>query len=178
MQTVQSIFPATGEVIAEVCEGTVDDYRECVAKARKAWNVWADVPAPKRGEIVRQIGVALREKLEPLGKLVSMEMGKLFSFQLNMFLYNDTTFTLRIGKILPEGIGEVQEYVDICDYAVGLSRMFEGKVIPSERPDHALLEMWNPLGTIGVISAFNFPVAVYGWNNALALVELFLSYNI
>lgn len=74
------------------------------------------------------------------------------------------------GKILPEGIGEVQEYVDICDYAVGLSRMFEGKVIPSERPNHALIEMWNPLGTIGVISAFNFPVAVYGWNNALALV--------
>lgn len=75
-----------------------------------------------------------------------------------------------VGKILPEGVGEVQEYVDICDYAVGLSRMFEGKVIPSERPNHALLEMWNPLGVIGVISAFNFPVAVYGWNNALAMV--------
>jgi len=76
------------------------------------------------------------------------------------------------GKILPEGIGEVQEYVDICDYAVGLSRMFEGKVIPSERPNHALLEMWNPLGTVGVITAFNFPVAVYGWNNALSLVSM------
>ena len=74
------------------------------------------------------------------------------------------------GKILPEGVGEVQEYVDICDYAVGLSRMFEGKVIPSERPNHTLLEMWNPLGTIGIISAFNFPVAVYGWNNALSMV--------
>lgn len=83
---------------------------------------------------------------------------------------NDLNSCLLTGKILPEGIGEVQEYVDICDYAVGLSRMFEGKVIPSERPNHALLEMWNPLGTIGIISAFNFPVAVYGWNNALALI--------
>lgn len=81
-----------------------------------------------------------------------------------------TVSLLLAGKILPEGVGEVQEYVDICDYAVGLSRMFEGKVIPSERPNHTLLEMWNPLGTIGIISAFNFPVAVYGWNNALALV--------
>lgn len=75
---------------------------------------------------------------------------------------------------MPEGVGEVQEYVDICDYAVGLSRMFEGKVIPSERTNHALLEMWNPLGTIGIISAFNFPVAVYGWNNALAMVSITL----
>ncbi|KAK4005196.1 hypothetical protein OUZ56_006917 [Daphnia magna] len=91
-----------------------------------------------------------RTDLEPLGKLVSMEM----------------------GKILPEGVGEVQEYVDICDYAVGLSRMFERKVIPSERPNHTLLEMWNPLGTIGIISAFNFPVAVYGWNNALSMVTV------
>ncbi|EFX66442.1 hypothetical protein DAPPUDRAFT_302712 [Daphnia pulex] len=145
---VQSVSPATGEVIAEVSQGNVDDYDACVVEARKAWSTWADVPAPKRGEIVRQIGVALREKLEPLGKLVSMEM----------------------GKILPEGVGEVQEYVDICDYAVGLSRMFEGKVIPSERPNHTLLEMWNPLGTIGIISAFNFPVAVYGWNNALSMI--------
>ena len=78
---------------------------------------------------------------------------------------------------MPEGVGEVQEYVDICDYAVGLSRMFEGKVIPSERSNHALLEMWNPLGTIGIISAFNFPVAVYGWNNALAMVSLKKSNN-
>jgi len=147
-EVVKSMCPANGEVIAEVRQGTVEDYEKCVAEAQEAWKTWVDIPAPKRGEIVRQIGVALREKLEPLGKLVSLEM----------------------GKILPEGIGEVQEYVDICDYATGLSRMFEGKVIPSERPNHALLEMWNPLGTIGIITAFNFPVAVFGWNNAIALI--------
>merc|ERR1711928_294666 len=147
-EVLQTFSPANGELIAEVHAGNVEDYNQCVIESQKAWDIWADVPAPKRGEIVRQIGVALREKLEPLGKLVSLEM----------------------GKILPEGIGEVQEYVDICDYAVGLSRMFEGKVIPSERPNHALLEMWNPLGIVGVITAFNFPVAVYGWNNALSLV--------
>lgn len=77
---------------------------------------------------------------------------------------------LSIGKILPEGIGEIQEYVDICDYAVGLSRMFSGKLFPSEREDHLLIEQWNPLGVVGVISAFNFPVAVYGWNSAIAMV--------
>jgi len=147
-EVLQTFCPANGELIAEVQAGSVEDYHQCVIESQKAWDIWADIPAPKRGEIVRQIGDALRKKLEPLGKLVSLEM----------------------GKILPEGIGEVQEYVDICDYAVGLSRMFEGKVIPSERPNHALLEMWNPLGIVGVITAFNFPVAVYGWNNALSLV--------
>lgn len=147
-EVTQTFCPANGELIAEVQNGNVDDYEKCVIESRKAWEVWADIPAPKRGEIVRQIGAALREKLEPLGKLVSLEM----------------------GKIVPEGIGEVQEYVDVCDYAVGLSRMFEGKVIPSERPNHTLLEMWNPLGTIGIITAFNFPVAPYGWNNAIAMV--------
>lgn len=104
--------------------------------------------APARGEIVRQIGQALRDKLDPLGKLVSLEM----------------------GKIKPEGVGEVQEYVDICDFAVGLSRTIGGGVLPSERPGHALMEMWNPLGLVGVITAFNFPVAVYGWNSAIAMV--------
>lgn len=93
------------------------------------------MPAPQRGEIVRQIGNALREKKTDLGKLISLEM----------------------GKILSEGEGEVQEYIDICDYAVGLSRMLNGKIIPSERPNHVLMENWNPLGTVGVISAFNFP---------------------
>lgn len=97
---------------------------------------------------MRQIGDELRKNLTNLGKLVSLEM----------------------GKILPEGIGEVQEYIDICDYAVGLSRNFSGQILPSERPNHALLEKWNPLGVIGVISAFNFPVAVYGWNSAIAMV--------
>merc|ERR1711884_163502 len=97
-----------------------------------------------------QVGEELRRYLEPLGKLVSLEM----------------------GKIVPEGIGEVQEYVDICDYAVGLSRMLPGSVIPSERPGHALLECWNPLGVIGIITAFNFPMAPYGWNNAIAMVRI------
>ncbi|XP_059090365.1 alpha-aminoadipic semialdehyde dehydrogenase-like [Tigriopus californicus] len=146
-EVVSSICPANNRPIANVTTGSVDDYEKVVQAAEEAWEIWADLPVPKRGEIVRQIGDALREKLEPLGKLVSLEM----------------------GKIVPEGIGEVQEYVDICDYAVGLSRMMAGKVIPSERPGHQLLECWNPLGVIGVISAFNFPVAVYGWNNALAM---------
>lgn len=146
-QVVTSLCPANNQSIAQVTQGSIKDYEETVDLAWSAWKVWADFPAPKRGEIVRQIGDALRLKKTPLGKLVSLEM----------------------GKILAEGEGEVQEYVDICDYAVGLSRMFEGKIIPSERPGHALLEMWNPLGVIGIISAFNFPVAVYGWNSAIAM---------
>ncbi|KAF2881273.1 hypothetical protein ILUMI_24892 [Ignelater luminosus] len=145
---VQSICPSNGRVIAEVNQGTVQDYEACVKAAEEAWNVWADLPAPQRGEIVRQIGDALRKNLVPLGKLVSLEM----------------------GKILPEGIGEVQEYVDICDYAVGLSRTFAGAIYPSERPGHVLMEKWNPIGVVGVISAFNFPIAVYGWNSAIAMV--------
>ncbi|GBN74140.1 Alpha-aminoadipic semialdehyde dehydrogenase [Araneus ventricosus] len=147
-ETVTSICPSNNRPIADVIQGNLNDYQNAIKELQKAWDVWADIPAPQRGEIVRQIGDALRAKKSALGKLVSLEM----------------------GKILPEGEGEVQEYVDICDYAVGLSRMIEGKVLPSERPGHALLEMWNPLGAIGIISAFNFPVAVYGWNNAIALV--------
>ena len=107
-----------------------------------------DLPMPKRGEIVRQIGNRLREYRKDLGSLISLEM----------------------GKILTEGEGEVQEFIDVCDYAAGLSRMIGGQVIPSERPGHTLLELWNPIGTIGIITAFNFPVAVYGWNCAIALV--------
>ncbi|XP_066156426.1 alpha-aminoadipic semialdehyde dehydrogenase [Euwallacea fornicatus] len=147
-RVVQSICPSNGRVIAEVKEGSLTDYEACIKASQKAWQIWAEIPAPKRGEIVRQIGDALRKKLLPLAQLVSLEM----------------------GKILPEGQGEVQEYVDICDYAVGLSRMISGSILPSERPGHVLLENWNPLGTIGVISAFNFPVAVYGWNSAIAMV--------
>lgn len=109
---------------------------------------WVSTPAPIRGEIIRQIGEALRAKKDPLGSLISLEM----------------------GKIKTEGDGEVQEYIDICDMAVGLSRTIEGKIIPSERPGHMMLENWNPLGKIGVISAFNFPVAVSGWNTAIALI--------
>lgn len=140
--------PSNGKTIARVILGNNDDYSRVAKKASESWEAWSSLPAPKRGEIVRQIGDALRTKKSQLGKLVSLEM----------------------GKILPEGEGEVQEYIDICDYAVGLSRMFEGKVIPSERPGHSLLEMWNPIGSIGIITAFNFPVAVFGWNNALAMV--------
>ncbi|KAF3821492.1 hypothetical protein GH733_009534 [Mirounga leonina] len=126
-----------GEVVTTYCPAN----NEPIARVRQ-------VPAPKRGEIVRQIGDALREKIQILGSLVSLEM----------------------GKILVEGVGEVQEYVDVCDYAVGLSRMIGGPIFPSERPGHALIEQWNPLGLVGIITAFNFPVAVYGWNNAIAMI--------
>ncbi|XP_048517595.1 alpha-aminoadipic semialdehyde dehydrogenase [Dendroctonus ponderosae] len=147
-QTIQSICPSNGLAIAQVKQASPSDYEHAIQASEAAWTVWADLPAPKRGEIVRQIGDALRSKLLPLAQLVSLEM----------------------GKILPEGKGEVQEYIDICDYAVGLSRMISGALIPSERPGHVLMENWNPLGVIGVISAFNFPVAVYGWNSAIAMV--------
>ena len=113
-------------------------WRDCVVQ----------LPAPKRGEIVRQIGDALRAKREALGALVSLEM----------------------GKILAEGVGEVQEFIDICDLATGLSRTINGQIIPSERPGHSLLEFWNPLGLVGIITAFNFPCAVYGWNVAISMV--------
>ncbi|XP_040200542.1 alpha-aminoadipic semialdehyde dehydrogenase [Rana temporaria] len=147
-EVVTSYCPANNFPIARVRQATLEEYNETVIKAQEAWQVWADVPAPKRGEIVRQIGDALRKKINVLGNLVSLEM----------------------GKILVEGVGEVQEYVDICDYAVGLSRIVGGPILPSERPGHALIEQWNPVGLVGIITAFNFPVAVYGWNNALALV--------
>ena len=142
LQKVTSLSPANGKPIADVITGTRQDYDNCVVEAQKAWKVWANTTAPARGEIVRQIGEALRQNLEPLGKLVSLEM----------------------GKIVPEGIGEVQEYVDICDYALGLSRMLPGQIIPSERPGHALLECWNPLGVMGIITAFNFPVIELSFN--------------
>lgn len=134
------------------------------------------MPAPKRGEIVRQMGDALRQKKEPLGKLVSLEMGNFFWLDcviLKTFTQINKTnknMSWIAGKIFAEGVGEVQEFVDICDYATGLSRTFGGPILPSERPGHVLLEVWNPLGVVGVISAFNFPVAVYGWNAAIALV--------
>uniref|UniRef100_A0A2K5F772 aldehyde dehydrogenase (NAD(+)) n=1 Tax=Aotus nancymaae TaxID=37293 RepID=A0A2K5F772_AOTNA len=133
---------------SRVRQASVADYEDTVKKAREAWKIWADTPAPKRGEIVRQIGDDLWEKIQVLGSLVSLEM----------------------GKILVEGVGEVQEYVDICDYAVGLSRMTGGPILPSERPGHALIDQWNPVGLVGIITAFNFPVAMYGWNNAIALI--------
>ncbi|XP_047342346.1 aldehyde dehydrogenase family 7 member B4 [Impatiens glandulifera] len=145
---VYSINPANNQTIAEVIEASPQDYEEGMKACSEASKIWMQVPAPKRGEIVRQIGDALRSKLQQLGRLVSLEM----------------------GKILAEGIGEVQEIIDMCDFAVGLSRQLNGSIIPSERPNHMMLEMWNPLGIVGVITAFNFPCAVMGWNACLALV--------
>lgn len=147
MQIIKSVDPATGDVIAEIRTGTVEDLDKCIQSTSGTFNAWRNMPAPYRGEIVRQIGDELRKYREPLGKLVSLEM----------------------GKILPEGIGEVQEFIDVCDYAVGLSRMFAGQILPSERSKHVIIEKWNPIGLIGVISAFNFPNAVFGWNAAIAL---------
>lgn len=145
---VSSVNPSTNQTIAQVSEGSLEDYEEGMQACSEATKIWIQIPAPKRGEIVRQIGDALRGKLQQLGRLVSLEM----------------------GKILPEGIGEVQEIIDMCDFAVGLSRQLNGSIIPSERPNHMMLEMWNPLGIVGVITAFNFPCAVLGWNACLALV--------
>lgn len=147
-EMVTSYDPSTGDPIASVRVGTVEDYHSTVQAMNAAQKQWRSMPAPARGEIVRQIGDELRKYLQPLGKLLSVE----------------------VGKILPEGVGEVQEYVDICDYAVGLSRMLNGKVIPSERPNHFMMENWNPVGNMGIISAFNFPIAVFGWNSAISMV--------
>nr|KYP43711.1 Aldehyde dehydrogenase family 7 member A1 [Cajanus cajan] len=146
--SVTSRNPSNNQTIAEVTEATLQDYEEGLQACSEATKKWMTIPAPKRGEIVRQIGDALRAKLDPLGRLVALEM----------------------GKILPEGIGEVQEIIDMCDYAVGLSRQLNGSIIPSERPDHMMFEVWNPLGIVGVITAFNFPCAVLGWNACIALV--------
>ncbi|KAG0480509.1 hypothetical protein HPP92_011102 [Vanilla planifolia] len=145
---VASVNPANKEVIAEVVEASIEDYEDGMKACVDASKLWMQLPAPKRGEIVRQIGDALRTKLHHLGRLVSLEM----------------------GKILPEGIGEVQEIIDMCDFAVGLSRQLNGSIIPSERPNHMMMEIWNPLGVVGVITAFNFPCAVLGWNACIALV--------
>jgi aldehyde dehydrogenase family 7 protein A1 len=144
-----SVNPATNEPIARVRGGTVAEYQACIAAMDAAKPAWAAMPAPVRGEIVRKIGVALRQKKEALGALISLEM----------------------GKIHQEGLGEVQEGIDICDYATGLSRCLNGSVIPSERPGHFMMERWNPLkGHVGIITAFNFPVAVAFWNAALSMV--------
>ena len=142
------VDPTTGMVIARVEQASAKDYQKMMRKAEAAFVLWREVPAPRRGEIVRQLGEALRAKKEALGQLVSLEM----------------------GKILTEGLGEVQEMIDICDYAVGQSRMLSGPTLQSERPRHRMMEQWHPLGVIGVITAFNFPVAVWAWNNALAWV--------
>ncbi|MEO5788647.1 aldehyde dehydrogenase family protein [Gelidibacter sp.] len=145
---IESYSPVDGKLIGKVKTTTRADYDKVIDAAISAFKTWRDVPAPQRGEIVRQFGNKLRELKEPLGKLVSYEM----------------------GKSLQEGYGEVQEMIDICDFAVGLSRQLNGKVIPSERPGHVMREQWHPIGVVGIISAFNFPVAVWSWNTALAWI--------
>ncbi|MGL4581960.1 MAG: L-piperidine-6-carboxylate dehydrogenase [Flavobacterium sp.] len=145
---IESYSPVDGQLIAKVQASTKEDYQQVMAKAEEAFKSWRLVPAPKRGEIVRQIGEELRNKKEYLGKLVSYEM----------------------GKSLQEGLGEVQEMIDICDFAVGLSRQLYGLTMHSERPMHRMYEQWHPMGVVGIISAFNFPVAVWSWNTMLAWV--------
>jgi aldehyde dehydrogenase (NAD+) len=145
---IESRNPATGKVIARVRGASRAQYDACARAAHEAFLRWREVPAPQRGELVRQIGNRLREHKDALGALVSLE----------------------VGKILPEGLGEVQEAIDIADFAVGQSRMLYGLSMHSERPGHAMREQWHPLGVIGIVTAFNFPVAVWAWNSMLALV--------
>jgi aldehyde dehydrogenase (NAD+) len=147
-ETLESFSPVDGKLIGAVTGADKESYETVLKKAEEAFKIWRLVPAPKRGEIVRQIGDALRQYKEPLGKLVSYEM----------------------GKSLQEGYGEVQEMIDICDFAVGLSRQLHGLTMHSERPGHRMYEQYHPLGIVGIISAFNFPVAVWSWNTALAWV--------
>lgn len=146
--TIESYSPVDGQLIGKVKSTTKEDYESVMKAATNAFKTWRLMPAPQRGEIVRQFGDKLREKKEALGKLVSYEMGK--SYQ--------------------EGLGEVQEMIDICDFAVGLSRQLHGLTMHSERPGHRMYEQYHPLGVVGIISAFNFPVAVWYWNTALAWV--------
>ena len=145
---LESYSPVDGELIASVVQAGKDDYEKVIRQAQQAFLEWRNVPAPKRGELVRQMGNKLREMKEPLGKLVSYEM----------------------GKSLQEGLGEVQEMIDICDFAVGLSRQLYGLTMHSERPGHRMYEQYHPLGIVGIISAFNFPVAVWSWNSMIAWV--------
>ncbi|MGB1932365.1 MAG: aldehyde dehydrogenase family protein, partial [Flavobacteriales bacterium] len=147
-ELLESYSPVDGKLIGKVKCSTKEDYEKVMSAATSAFKSWRTVPAPKRGEMVRQFGDKLRTHKEALGKLVSYEMGK--SYQ--------------------EGLGEVQEMIDICDFAVGLSRQLHGLTMHSERPGHRMYEQYHPLGVVGIISAFNFPVAVWCWNTALAWI--------
>ncbi|MEN9326106.1 MAG: hypothetical protein RI943_527 [Bacteroidota bacterium] len=147
-EIIESYSPVDGQIIGKVKTTTAADYEKVMQSATTAFKSFRAMPAPQRGEIVRQFGNKLRELKEPLGKLVSYEM----------------------GKSLQEGYGEVQEMIDICDFAVGLSRQLNGQTIPSERPGHVMREQWHSIGVVGIISAFNFPVAVWAWNTALAWI--------
>lgn len=146
---IESYSPVDGKLIGKVKTATKQDYDKLIKTASDAFLYWRNIPAPKRGEYVRQFGDKLRAKKQPLGELVSYEM----------------------GKSLQEGLGEVQEMIDICDFAVGLSRQLYGLTMHSERPSHRMYEQWHPLGIVGIISAFNFPVAVWSWNTALAWIS-------
>ncbi|MBM3448339.1 MAG: aldehyde dehydrogenase family protein [Bacteroidetes bacterium] len=147
-ELLSSYTPVNGSEIAKVRTTTKEDYERVISTAQEAYKTWRLIPAPKRGEIVRQFGNRLRDYKNELGMLVSYEM----------------------GKSLQEGLGEVQEMIDICDFAVGLSRQLYGLTMHSERPGHRMYEQWHPLGVVGIISAFNFPVAVWSWNSALAWI--------
>ncbi len=140
--------PISGELLGYLVAHTPGEATQLIGRTHEAFAAWRSVPAPMRGELVRELGNLLREHKEDLGALVSIEA----------------------GKIVSEGLGEVQEMIDICDFAVGLSRQLHGLTIVTERPEHRMMEQWHPLGVVGVISAFNFPVAVWSWNAALALV--------
>lgn len=146
--TIKSLSPVDNAVIGEVFTTTNKQYETVIVQAQSAFYEWRNIPAPRRGEIVRQIGNAFREHKTELGKLVAYEM----------------------GKSMQEGLGEVQEMIDICDFAVGLSRQLYGLTMHSERPQHRMYEQWHPIGIVGIISAFNFPVAVWCWNAAIAWV--------
>ena len=147
-RAIDVVNPSTGGAIAEVTMASADDYEKVVESSTETFLRWRQLPPPKRGEYIRLLGHALRDNVDALGALVTLEM----------------------GKIHPEGVGEVQEMIDICDFAVGLSRQLYGKTMASERPNHRMYEQWHPLGPVGIITAFNFPVAVWSWNAAIAAV--------
>jgi aldehyde dehydrogenase (NAD+) len=147
-ETIEVINPSTGLAMATVTMASIEDYETVVRSSVETFERWRLLPAPKRGDYVRKLGNTLRDHIDDLGSLVTLEM----------------------GKIRAEGVGEVQEMVDICDFAVGLSRQLYGTTMASERPNHRMYEHWQPLGPVGVISAFNFPVAVWSWNSAIAAV--------
>src|SRR4030042_102825 len=144
----ESISPIDGKPIARIQNSTLKDYEKVMTAAQNAFKIWRSVPAPARGEVVRQIGNALRENKDDLGKLVTYEM----------------------GKIIQEGRGEVQEMIDICDFAVGQSRQLYGYTMQSERSQHKMYEQYHPLGIVGLITSFNFPVAVWAWNTMIAAI--------
>ena len=147
-ENIDSFSPVDGSLIGSVSQTTEEEYEKIMQSAISAFKFWRKKPAPYRGDIVRQYGEKLRKYKQPLGELVSYEM----------------------GKSLQEGLGEVQEMIDICDFAVGLSRQLHGLTMHSERPGHRMYEQYHPLGVVGIISAFNFPVAVWNWNTALAWI--------